>query len=144
MQLLKCYAFTIMVNELLTTRLAREILATLKKFIPLRDRVRENLQQRQEAQTDFSTSTEQLFSPITAATKDVTKTTEPLLGALEKVVAETGQTREILKTLPIDIVTTSRQQQRKDRMLEQIRQSQPQPTGQIPDQQQPYVEFADE
>ena len=144
MQLLKCYAFTIMVNESLTSRLARERLAAIKAFIPLRDRVREKLQRRQEAQTDFSTSTEQLFSPKTAATKDVTARTKPLLGALEKVAAETGQTREVLKTLPTDIVTTSRQQQRKDRMLEQIRQRQPQPIGPIPDQQQPYVELADD
>ncbi|KAL3837503.1 hypothetical protein ACJMK2_022855 [Sinanodonta woodiana] len=105
-----------MVYESQTTRLARERLAALKAFIPLRDRVRDKLQQRQQAQTDFTTGTEQLFSPITTATKDVIKTTTPLLGALENIVAETGQTREILKTLPTDIVTTSRQQQRKEKM----------------------------
>ncbi|KAL3890126.1 hypothetical protein ACJMK2_002419 [Sinanodonta woodiana] len=104
--------------------LARERLAAIKAFIPLQDRVRDKLQQRQQAQTDFSTSTEQLFSPITAATKDVTETTQPLLGALEKVAVETGKTRDVLKTLPVDIVTTSRQQQLKDRNVGQIKQRQ--------------------
>ncbi len=46
-----------MIAEALTTRLARERLAALKKFIPLRDRVRDKLQRRQEAQTDFSFGT---------------------------------------------------------------------------------------
>jgi len=89
-----------MVGESLTTRLARERLAAIKKFIPIRDRLREKLQQRQQAQTDFSVSSEQLFTPITRATKDVKTLTEaaiygdipererakkaPLLDTLEK------------------------------------------------------------
>ena len=50
-----------MVNESLTNRLARERLADLKKFIPLRDRVREKLQQRQEMQSDIYIGREELF-----------------------------------------------------------------------------------
>ncbi|KAL3851767.1 hypothetical protein ACJMK2_015477 [Sinanodonta woodiana] len=65
-----------MTAEALTTRLNRERLAALKKFIPLRDSVREKLQRRQEAQTDFTLESEQLFSPITSATKAVTTAAE--------------------------------------------------------------------
>ena len=95
-----------MVNESLTTRLNRERLAALKKFIPLRDRVRDQLQQRQTAQTEFSDEAQQLFSPITKASGEVKTATEraiygdtdkegkrrevPLLSILEKVAAETG------------------------------------------------------
>ena len=50
-----------MVNESLTTRLARERLAALNRFIPLRDRVRNKLQTRQEMQTDFNVGSEQLL-----------------------------------------------------------------------------------
>ena len=60
-----------MTAESLTTRLARERLASIKRFIPLRDSVRNKLQQRQEMQTDFSSDTQQLFSPIIKATGDV-------------------------------------------------------------------------
>ena len=133
-----------MVNEALTTRLARERQAALKKFIPLRDSVRNKLQQRQQAQTDFLSDTQQLFSPVVKATGEVKTATLPILSALEKVAAETGQTKEYLKTLPTDIVTTSRQQQRKERMLEQIQQRQPQPIALTPDPQEPYFEIPDE
>ena len=94
-----------MIGEALTTKLTRERLAALKKFIPLRDRVRNKLQQRQEMQNDISTDTQQLFSPITTSTKDVKTATEralfgdipeegkrrevPVIGVLEKIAAET-------------------------------------------------------
>ena len=110
-----------MLGESLTTRLARERLTAIKKFIPVRDRLREKLQQRQQAQTDFSVSSEQLFTPITSATKDVKKLTEaaiygdipererakkaPLLDTLEKIAAETGQTRAGIQQLSSDIKT---------------------------------------
>ena len=45
----------------------------------------------------------------------------PLLGVLEKIAAETGQTQESLKTLPVDIITNGRQQQRKEGVLEELR-----------------------
>ncbi|KAL3871413.1 hypothetical protein ACJMK2_039413 [Sinanodonta woodiana] len=45
-----------MTAESLTTKLARERLSAIKRFIPLRDRVRDKLQQRQESQIDFSES----------------------------------------------------------------------------------------
>ena len=83
---------TIMVNESLTTRLARERLAALKAFVPLRDHIRDKLQQRQQAQTDFSTSTAQLFSPITTATKDVKTATER---AIYGDIPKEGERREV-------------------------------------------------
>ena len=118
-----------MTSEPLTTRLMRERLASLKKFIPVRDDVREKLQLRQQAQTDFSIGSEQLFAPVTKATKDVKLATEraiygdipsegkrrevPLLSILDKVATDAGQAKEYLRTLPIDIVTTSQKQQKK-------------------------------
>ena len=129
-----------MVATSLTTKLAQERLAALKRFIPLRDRVRDKLQQQQESQIDFSESSQQLFAPITTATKGVTAATEraiygdipeeerkkktPLLDTLEKIAAETGQTKQSLETLPVDIATARSQQRRKEQMLEQIRQRQ--------------------
>ena len=49
-----------MTAEALTTRLARERLNALNKYVPLRDHVRDKLQHRQEAQTDFSIGREEL------------------------------------------------------------------------------------
>ncbi|KAL3880861.1 hypothetical protein ACJMK2_033067 [Sinanodonta woodiana] len=43
-----------MVNESLTIRLAKERLAAIKQFIPIRDRLRKQLQMRQEQKDDFS------------------------------------------------------------------------------------------
>ncbi|KAL3860965.1 hypothetical protein ACJMK2_007059 [Sinanodonta woodiana] len=50
-----------MTAESLTTKLARERLSAIKRFIPLRDRVRDKLQQRQESQIDFSESNYRKF-----------------------------------------------------------------------------------
>jgi hypothetical protein len=80
-------------------------------FIPLRDRVRERLQTRQQQQDDFTAGSEQLFAPITKATSAATA---PVLGALEKIAAQTEQTRRSLETLP-----TSRQQQLQEQAPEQ-------------------------
>ena len=60
-----------MVGESLTTKLARERLAAIKQFIPLRDRVRQQLQMRQQQQDDFVVGSEQFLKPITSATRDV-------------------------------------------------------------------------
>ena len=65
-----------MTAEALTTKLTRERLAAIRKFLSVRDRVRDKLRQRQQAQTDFSMSSEQLFAPITTATRDVKTATE--------------------------------------------------------------------
>ena len=65
-----------MVNQSLTTRLAQERLEAIKKFLPIRDRLRNKLQQREALQTDFSVSSEHLFAPITSATRDVKTLTE--------------------------------------------------------------------
>ena len=62
-----------MVGESLTTKLAREPLAAIKQYIPLRDRVRQQLQMRQQQQDDFVVGSEQLLKPITSATRDVKK-----------------------------------------------------------------------
>ena len=121
-----------MVGESLTTRLARERLAAIKKFIPVRDRVREKLQRRQEMQTDLSVSSEQLFAPITSATKDVKTATEraiygdipkegqrremPVLGVLEKIAAETEQTRAGIQQLSGDLQTQREYDIRRSRM----------------------------
>ena len=64
-----------MVGESLTTKLARERLAAIKQFIPLRDRVRQQLQMRQQ-QDDFVVGSEQLLKPMTSATRVVKKLTE--------------------------------------------------------------------
>ncbi len=94
-----------MTSESLTTRLTRERLALLKKFIPIRDDVRDKLQLRQQAQTDFSIGSEQLFAPVTKATKDMKLATEraiygdipkegtrkevPIIDVLGKIATET-------------------------------------------------------
>lgn len=104
-----------MTAESLTTKLARERLSAIKRFIPLRDRVRDKLQRRQESQIDFSESSEQLFAPITTATRDVKTATEraiygdipvegqrretSVIGALEKIAAETEKTQQGIKEL---------------------------------------------
>ena len=103
-----------MTSEALTTRLTRERLASLKKFIPIRDDVRVKLQLRQQMQTDFSIGNEQLCAPVTKATKDMKLATEraiwgeipdlekvptkkpreekPLIDVLGKIATETEKT----------------------------------------------------
>ena len=89
---------------------------SIKKFIPVRDNVRNKLQRRQEMQTDFSIGSEQLFATITTATKDVKTATEraifgdipeqgerrevPVLDVLEKKAAETEKTSALLQKPP--------------------------------------------
>ena len=145
-----------MVNESLTTRLARERLAALNRFIPLRDRVRNKLQTRQEMQTDFNIGSEQLFAPVTSATRDVKAAAEraiygdiseeekkkkaPLLSILESVAAETRQAKESLKALPSKMITAQQlQRQREQQEKKTIKQlgeididdSPPRPTSPI-------------
>ena len=146
-----------MVNESLTTRLARERLAALNRFIPLRDRVRNKLQTRQEMQTDFNVGSEQLFAPVTSATRDVKAAAEraiygdiseeekkkkaPLLSILESVAAETRQAKESLKALPSKMITAQqlqrqREQQEKKKTIKQLGEididdSPPRPTSPI-------------
>jgi len=73
--------------------------------------------------------------------KEGTRREVPLLSILDKVATDAGQVKEYLKTLPTDIVTTSRQQQRKERMLEQIQRPKLQPIEPTPG---PYVETPDD
>ena len=106
------YDFTIMIAEALTTKLARERLASIKKFIPVRDNVRNKLQRRQEMQTDFSIGSEHLLAPVTTATKDVKTATKraiygekdptkqtPLIDVFEKIVAETERKQQGIQEL---------------------------------------------
>jgi len=101
-----------MTSEALTTRLTRERLASLKKYIPLRDHVRDKLQHRQEAQTDFSIGREELFAPVTKATKDMKLATEhsiwgekeptkdaSLISVLGKIATETEKTQRGIQQL---------------------------------------------
>ncbi|KAL3883600.1 hypothetical protein ACJMK2_029921 [Sinanodonta woodiana] len=94
-----------MTAEALTTKLARERLSAIKRFIPLRDRVRDKLQRRQDSHIDFFESSEQLFAPITTATRGVAAAREraicgdfpkegqrretSVIGALKKIAAKT-------------------------------------------------------
>ena len=69
---MKSWIFNIMsVGEAQRTRLNRERLTALKKFILVRDALRDHLQARQQQLVEFITSTERLFKPITAATEQV-------------------------------------------------------------------------
>lgn len=130
-----------MVNESLTTRLARERLAAIKKYIPVRSRVREKLQQRQESQNEFNIGSEQLFRPITKLTKQAIygdmseeerKKKTPLLDTLEKIAIETGQTKRALETLPAEIAVATHKRQR------------PPQLPAITEPQDPYVTIADD
>jgi hypothetical protein len=119
-----------MVNESLTTRSAKERLAVIKQFIPVRNRLTEKLQTRQEQKDDFVVGSEQLFKPITSATT-------PILGELEKITAQTKQSKKYLETLPAEIAVATAYRRRGD-------VKQPLAITSTPEQQQPYVTMADE
>ena len=111
-----------------TARLAQERLEAIKKFLPVRDSVRDKLQAQQQARVEFATSAEELFKPVTTPTeKAATDTKEALTGEAgilptltrtaadtEKIARRTKQTKEILQTLPGDI-------QRKQEEVETVR-----------------------
>ena len=76
------------VGEDYQTRLARERLATLNKYIPLRNELRDKFQRWQELKTEFSIGTEQLFKLITTTTKEIGKKNEAAIAeAVEKATA---------------------------------------------------------
>ena len=122
-----------MTSEALTTRLTRKRLASLKKYVPLRDHVRVKLQHRQETQTDFSIGREELFSPVTKATKDMKLATEraiwgeipdlekdptkkprketPLIDVLKDISTATEKTQEGIKQLSSELQTQREIQQ---------------------------------
>ena len=140
-----------MTAEALTTRLNRERLAALNKFIPIRDALRNQLRQRQDARTEFFEDTSRLFLPITAATGEVKTATEraiygdipesgtrkevPVSGLLEKIAAETEKTQQgiqELKTLreseflaesdpPPEIEITSDPKRSSEQKIEELR-----------------------
>ena len=99
------------VGEAQITRLTREQLATIKKFLPVRDSFRDNLQARQQQRVELTADTEQLFKPITTATEKVVTATEKAgtetakVGTeTEKIAKRTKQVKKSLKSLPVDIV----------------------------------------
>jgi len=113
-----------MTSEALTIRLTRERLASLKKFIPIRDDVRVKLQLRQQMQTDFSIGNEQIFAPVTKATKDMKLATEraiwgekdptkdtSLIGVLGKIATETEKTQRGIQQLSGELQTQREIQQ---------------------------------
>jgi len=69
------------VGEAQITRLTRERLTAIKKFRPVRDAFRDNLQAQQQQRVEFTADTERLFKPVTTAT-------EKVLTAIEKYKLE--------------------------------------------------------
>ena len=59
------------IGEAHITRLNRERLAAINKFLPVRDSFRDNLQAQQQQRIAFTADTEQLFKPRTTATEKV-------------------------------------------------------------------------
>ncbi len=49
-----------------SAKLARERLEAIKKYLPVRDSVKQQLQSRQESQVEFEEDTKQLFKPISS------------------------------------------------------------------------------
>ncbi len=59
------------IGEPHSAKLACERLEAIKKYLPVRDAVKQQLQQRQETQIEFEEDTKQLFKTITETTKDI-------------------------------------------------------------------------
>ncbi|KAL3882068.1 hypothetical protein ACJMK2_028443 [Sinanodonta woodiana] len=59
------------VGEAQITRLNRERLEAIKKFLPVRDAFRDNLQRQQQQRDEFKIGSTELFKPITTATEKV-------------------------------------------------------------------------
>ncbi|KAL3870550.1 hypothetical protein ACJMK2_038603 [Sinanodonta woodiana] len=59
------------VGEAQITRLNRERLEAIKKFLPVRDAFRDNLQRQQQQRDEFKIGSAELFQPITTATEKV-------------------------------------------------------------------------
>ncbi|KAL3875290.1 hypothetical protein ACJMK2_038212 [Sinanodonta woodiana] len=107
------------VGEAQITRLNRERLAAIKNFLPIRDRFRDNLQRQQQARTESSIASAELFKPVTGVTKQVG--TE--VGTeIAKIAEQVKKAEETLQTIPSRIVTAQRQQrqQQQDETLRQL------------------------
>ena len=91
------------IGEAQVTRLARERLAAIKKFIPVRDKFRDNLQAQQQQRDDFRVGAVETFKPITESTEKIVAATEQVGKETEKIARRTKQVKKSLKTLPTDI-----------------------------------------
>ncbi len=78
-------------------------LEAINKYLPVRDAVKQQLQQRQETQISFAEDTEQLFKPITETTKDIQPVLNQTAKATEKIAKRTKQTKKLLRDLPVEI-----------------------------------------
>ena len=87
------------VGEAQITRLTRERLAAIKKFLPVRDSFRDNLQTQQQQRVEFTAETEQLFKPITTGAEKVVAATEKVGTDTEKIRKRTRKIKEKLKTI---------------------------------------------
>ena len=85
------------VGEAQITRLTRERLEALKKFIPVRDAFRDHLQAQQQQLVDFTTGTEQLFKPVTAVTEQVGTKVAQVGTDTTEIAKQTKRVEEILK-----------------------------------------------
>ncbi|KAL3874286.1 hypothetical protein ACJMK2_037325 [Sinanodonta woodiana] len=72
------------VGEAQITRLNRERLEAIKKFLPVRDAFRDNLQRQQQQRDEFKIGSAELFKPITTATEKVVTATEKVATAIEE------------------------------------------------------------
>ncbi len=72
------------IGEPHSAKLARERLEAIKKYLPVRDSVKQQLQSRQESQVEFEEDTKQLFKPITETSKAIQPVLEKTAEATEK------------------------------------------------------------
>ncbi|KAL3858067.1 hypothetical protein ACJMK2_012683 [Sinanodonta woodiana] len=113
------------VGEAQITRLNRERLEAIKKFLPVRDAFRDNLQRQQQQRDEFKIGSAELFKPITETTERVGKEAlegtksviygkkkpeeerdeKPLLPAIEKIAEETRGTQQKIKEVSDEIKT---------------------------------------
>ena len=83
------------IGEPHSAKLARERLEAIKKYLPVRDSVKQQLQSRQESQVQFEEDTKQLFKSITETTKDIQPVLEKTAEATEKIAKRTKKTKQI-------------------------------------------------
>jgi hypothetical protein len=90
------------IGEPYSAKLAREQLEAIKRYLPVRDSVKQQLQSRQESQVEFEEDTKQLFKPITESTKGLLPALEKTAEATGKIAERPKQTKRILRGLPAD------------------------------------------
>ncbi len=95
------------IGEAHSAKITRERLKAIKKYLPVRDAVKKQLQERQEGQVEFAEDTEQLFKPIIDTTKPLLPVLEKTAEATEKIAKRTKKTKKILKELPAEIAAAT-------------------------------------